>query len=164
MLAKFGTNSGGFTWCSNFELIQVEPHTIGQIWNQCKCGILFSWRDNSSYRLYALGPLCLWQCFFFNLSCGFDHDFFAFHDFFIKFLEFGRITQIWLKYWNMVEILKYGSNYKIRLKFWSLVGILKCVWNSKIWSTFRNLLKIWKMAQNYDGKFMSRSLVPQIEV
>ena len=26
-------------------------------------GILFSWRDNSSYRLYTLGPLCLWQCF-----------------------------------------------------------------------------------------------------
>ena len=25
-------------------------------------GILFSWRDNSSYRLYTLGPLCLWQC------------------------------------------------------------------------------------------------------
>ena len=42
MLANFGTNSGGFTWWSNFELIiQVEPHTIGQIWNQCK------W--NSSY-------------------------------------------------------------------------------------------------------------------
>ena len=36
MLAKFGTNSGGITWWSNFELIQVEPHTIGQIWNQCK--------------------------------------------------------------------------------------------------------------------------------
>ena len=35
MLAKFGTNSGGITWWSNFELIQVEPHTIGQIWNQC---------------------------------------------------------------------------------------------------------------------------------
>ena len=36
MLAKFGTNGGGATWRSNFELIQVEPHTIGQIWNQCK--------------------------------------------------------------------------------------------------------------------------------
>ena len=31
-------------------------------------GILFSWRDNSSYRLYILGPLCLWQCFTFILS------------------------------------------------------------------------------------------------
>ena len=29
-------------------------------------GILFSWRDNSSYRLYTLGPLCLWQCFIFR--------------------------------------------------------------------------------------------------
>ena len=36
MLAKFGTNSGDITWWSNFELIQVEPHTIGQIWNQRK--------------------------------------------------------------------------------------------------------------------------------
>ena len=27
MLAKFGTNSGGITWWSNFQLIQVEPHT-----------------------------------------------------------------------------------------------------------------------------------------
>ena len=27
-------------------------------------GILFSWRDNSSYRLHTLGPLCLWQCLF----------------------------------------------------------------------------------------------------
>ena len=25
-------------------------------------GILFSWRDNSSFRPYTLGPLCLWQC------------------------------------------------------------------------------------------------------
>ena len=27
-------------------------------------GILFSWRDNSSFRPYTLGPLCLWQCLF----------------------------------------------------------------------------------------------------
>ena len=31
MLAKFGTNASGATYCSIFELIQVEPHTIGQI-------------------------------------------------------------------------------------------------------------------------------------
>ena len=31
MLAKFGTTAGGATWWSNFELIQVEPHTIGQM-------------------------------------------------------------------------------------------------------------------------------------
>ena len=36
MLAKFGTNAGGATWWSNLELIQVEPHAFGQIWNQCK--------------------------------------------------------------------------------------------------------------------------------
>ena len=28
------------------------------------CGDIFSCRDNSSYRLNTLGPLCLWQCFF----------------------------------------------------------------------------------------------------
>ena len=36
-------------------------------------GILFSWRDNSSFRCYTLGPLCLWQCFpsqgFYHFSC-----------------------------------------------------------------------------------------------
>ena len=26
-------------------------------------GILNSWRDNSSFKCYTLGPLCLWQCF-----------------------------------------------------------------------------------------------------
>ena len=31
MLAKFGTDSGGITWWSNVELIQVEAHTIGQL-------------------------------------------------------------------------------------------------------------------------------------
>ena len=46
ILVKFGTNSGGITWWSNFELIQVEPHTIGLGTNAS--GILFSWRDNSS--------------------------------------------------------------------------------------------------------------------
>ena len=53
MLAKFGTNSGGITWWSKFELIQVLK------WIQ----IQYSWKDNSSYKLYTLGPLCLWQCF-----------------------------------------------------------------------------------------------------
>ena len=33
---KIGTNAGGATYWPNFELIQVETHTIGQIWNQCK--------------------------------------------------------------------------------------------------------------------------------
>ena len=57
MFAKFETNSGGITWWSKFELIQVLK------WIQ----IQYSWKDNSSYKLYTLGPLCLWQCFFENL-------------------------------------------------------------------------------------------------
>ena len=31
-------------------------------------GILFCWRDNSSFRCYTLGLLCLWQCFIFSIS------------------------------------------------------------------------------------------------
>ena len=44
MLANFGTNASGATWWSNFELIQVEPHTIDQFGTNAS-GILFSWRD-----------------------------------------------------------------------------------------------------------------------
>ena len=36
------------TCWSNFELIQVEPHTLGLVWNQCKWHYFLSWRDNSS--------------------------------------------------------------------------------------------------------------------
>ena len=32
-------------------------------------GILFSWRYNSSFICYTLGPLCLWQCFEVYLAC-----------------------------------------------------------------------------------------------
>ena len=31
LVAKFVTNASSATWWSNFELIQVEPHTIGQM-------------------------------------------------------------------------------------------------------------------------------------
>ena len=67
MLAKFDPNSGGITWRSKFELIQVERfhwnHIQSAKYGTNASGILFSWRDNPSYRLYTLGPLCLWQCF-----------------------------------------------------------------------------------------------------
>ena len=93
VLAKFATNASGAIWWQNMQLMQVAPPGA-QNWNQCKLyyrlakfgtnasdatcvttiqlakfetnasGILFSWRDNSSYRLYTImGPLCLWQCF-----------------------------------------------------------------------------------------------------
>ena len=55
MLAKFGTNSGGITWWSKFELIQVLK----------RIQIQYSWKDNSSCKLYTLGPLCLWQCLYY---------------------------------------------------------------------------------------------------
>ena len=38
-------------------------------------GILFCWRDNSSFRCYTLGPLCLWQCLWYCPSiCDFGHS------------------------------------------------------------------------------------------
>ena len=57
MLAKFGTNSDGITWWSNFELIQVEPHQLAKFGTNAS-GILFSWRDNSCYRLYTPWVRC----------------------------------------------------------------------------------------------------------
>ena len=54
MLAKSGTDSGGITWWSNFELIQVEPmqvefYLVGEItqvidsipWVRCASGNVF---------------------------------------------------------------------------------------------------------------------------
>ena len=35
---------------------------LAKFWTNAS-GLLFSWRDNSSFRCYTLGPLCLWQCF-----------------------------------------------------------------------------------------------------
>ena len=74
----------------------------------------------------------------------------------------------------MVELAKLSLNSEIWLKFKNLVL------NSEVWWMFQNLLKFQnlveiskfsknseicsKFAQNYDEKFMSRSLVPQIEV
>ena len=82
-MAKFATHASGAIWWPILQLMQVAPFG-GQICNLCKwrhlvvkfatnasgaiwltntSGILFSWRDNSSFRCYTLGPLCLWQCF-----------------------------------------------------------------------------------------------------
>ena len=49
-MAKIGTNASCITCWPNLEPILVASPG-GQILN---------WRDNSSYRLYTLGPLCLW--------------------------------------------------------------------------------------------------------
>ena len=56
-MAKFATHASGAIWWPILQLMQVAPF-VGQI---C-IGILFSWRDNSSFRCFTLGPLCLWQC------------------------------------------------------------------------------------------------------
>ena len=78
MVAKIGTNSYCITCWPNLEPILVASPGSQILnlykWNHIQLakfgtkasGILFSWRDNSSYRLYSrvytLGPLCLWQC------------------------------------------------------------------------------------------------------
>ena len=86
LVAKIGTNASSATWWPKLEPMLIASH-VGQIWNQfwwhhlvvkfwtntsgttqlakfgiSASGILFSWRDNSRFRLYTLGPLCLWQC------------------------------------------------------------------------------------------------------
>ena len=94
-MAKIGTNANCITGWPNLEPILV-PTPGGQILNYCKwnhiqlpkfgtnvSSILFSWRDNSSYRLYTLGPLCLWQCF---SSFSENFDLFGFSEFFWGFL------------------------------------------------------------------------------
>ena len=83
LVVKFATNACGAIWWSNLKLMQVAPsrgqfcnlfkwrHLVvkfatnasGAIWLTNASGILSSWRDNSSFRCYTLGPLCLWQCF-----------------------------------------------------------------------------------------------------
>ena len=63
--AKFTTNASNTTWWPKLELIQVIP-ILSQTWNQYKWRHLqidFCQKNDLSYRGYALGPLCLWQCF-----------------------------------------------------------------------------------------------------
>ena len=46
--------------------MQVVPsggHASSAKFGTNASGILFSWRDYSSYRINTLGPLCLWQYF-----------------------------------------------------------------------------------------------------
>ena len=57
MLAKFGTNAGGATWWSNFELIQVE--LITQVyglnfWVRCASGNVF--HMGLRFSLYVVSP------------------------------------------------------------------------------------------------------------
>ena len=83
--AKFGINAIGAIWWTTLQPMLGTLH-VGQIWNQFwwhhlvvkfwtntsgttynwpnlePKKVAFSWRDNSSYRLYTLGPLCFWQC------------------------------------------------------------------------------------------------------
>ena len=70
--AKFVTKVIGAMWWPNLEVMQVAPsallHYMLAKFLTNACGILFSWRDNSSFRCYTLGLLCLWQCFIEHLQ------------------------------------------------------------------------------------------------
>ena len=44
-------------------MVKFATNASGAIWLTNASGILFSSRNNSSFRCYTLGPLCLWQCF-----------------------------------------------------------------------------------------------------
>ena len=63
-------------------------------------------------------------------------------------MKFGSNFEIWLKFWNLVEIFKVGRNSEIWSKFWNLVKSLKFGQNFEIWSKFWNLVKILKFVQN----------------
>ena len=66
LVAKFATNANGGIWWPILQLMQVAPFV-----DQICIGVLFSWKDNSSFRCYTLGPLCLWQCFFYLMHIYF---------------------------------------------------------------------------------------------
>ena len=59
MLAKFGTDSGGITWCSNLEQMQVAFYLAGAIaqvidsipWVRCASGNVSMFGDNSGENL-----------------------------------------------------------------------------------------------------------------
>ena len=81
MLAKFETNSGGITWWSNFQLIQVTWGTTYVQWAKFgtnASGILFSWRDNSipwvrcaSANVLMMPPLSICGCaLLYECACG----------------------------------------------------------------------------------------------
>ena len=55
-------------WCHL--VVKFATNASGAIWLTNASGILFSWRDNSSFRCYTLGPLCLWQCLKQKDACG----------------------------------------------------------------------------------------------
>ena len=48
-------------------MVKFATNASGAIWLTNASGILFSWRDYSSFTCYTLGPLCLWQCL--HLHC-----------------------------------------------------------------------------------------------
>ena len=84
-MVQFVTNASGAIWWPNLQPMHVAP-SGGQIWNLCKwrhlvnnfatnanCAtwwsklepmLIFSWRDNSSYRCNTLGSFCIQQCFY----------------------------------------------------------------------------------------------------
>ena len=64
-------------------MVKFATNASGAIWLTIASGILFSWRDNSSFRCFTLDPLCLWQCLL-NL-CSFS----SFFSFFISLSSFS---------------------------------------------------------------------------
>ena len=58
LVAKFATNSSDAIWWLDGWLHYMLAKFLTNA-----SGILFCWRDNSSFRCCTLGPLCLWQCF-----------------------------------------------------------------------------------------------------
>ena len=72
---KFATNASGTIWWTILQLCELRHLVVKFVTNAS--GILFSWRDNSSFRVNTLGPLCLWQCFFDSSQLSWRFHFFS---------------------------------------------------------------------------------------
>ena len=68
ILNRFATNQKLHIWIKyklDFKKYCKSDHQMAPV------ALVPSWRDNSSYGVNTLGPLCLWQCFVFHSNMRF---------------------------------------------------------------------------------------------
>ena len=65
LVAKFITNASDANCWPNFQPMQVAPPgaKIGTNTSEATFKLISVRKNDSSYRVNTLGPLCLWQCF-----------------------------------------------------------------------------------------------------
>ena len=64
LVAKFITNASDASCWPNFQPMQVAPPgaKIGTNTSEATFKLIYVRKNNLSYRVNTLGPLCLWQC------------------------------------------------------------------------------------------------------